>query len=230
MSDPTRAEDEKLVAEWRAAMEGVTPGPWYSEAIATEGAYGSGEDTTEGFDSYVVRTEAQKHYGEDAVICDALNSGTAEVHEEFDEEGTHAWDEPGRCNMAWIARCSPSGIASLLAIIERQGGELAAQDDALIGERWHADEAARQRDVAVARATAAVAEAAGLREAVSPLVDASYDEMHGPECADDPDDEHVASCLDENGKVVPAGRITFGMIRRARSALSLPRMEADNAG
>ena len=118
------ASEAVNVAEWRAAMSGVTPGPWYSESVDTEGSYGSGEDTTEGFKSYVVRTEAQKSYGDDAVVCDALNSGTAEVHEEFDEDGTHAWDEPGRCNMAWVARCSTENVGSLLSEIERLRAEV----------------------------------------------------------------------------------------------------------
>lgn len=126
-----------LVSEWRDAMSGVTPGPWYSESVATEGSYGSGEDTTEGFDSYVVRTETQKSYGEDAVICDALNSGTAEVHEEFDEDGTHAWDEPGRRNMEWIARCSPSGISAILDALT----EATRQRDEALAARKASEEA-----------------------------------------------------------------------------------------
>lgn len=60
----------------------------------------------------------------------------------------------------------------------------------------------------------------GGADAVRDLVMACYDEMHGPQCNEEPDDEHVASCLDENGKVVPAGRITFGMIRRAVASLA----------
>ena len=107
------------LAEIRAGLDGVTPGPWYSDSVYTEGSYGSGEDTTEGFKSYVIRTEAQKSYGEDAVVCDALNSGTAEVHEEFDEDGVTAWDEPGRRNMAHIARLDPQTVSALLARLDK---------------------------------------------------------------------------------------------------------------
>lgn len=75
-------------------------------------------------------------------------------------------------------------------------------------------------EAAEARAATAEAEVERLRAGVTPLIEACYDEMHGPVCEYEPDDEHVASTLDDSGKVVPAGRITFGMIRRARSAIS----------
>lgn len=51
------------------------------------------------------------------------------------------------------------------ALIAQQAATIAARDDELIGERWHADEAARQRDVAKAALTAAEAERDRLREA-----------------------------------------------------------------
>lgn len=140
-----------LVSSWREAMDGVTPGPWYSESVETEGSYGSGEDTSEGFDSYVVRTEAQKHYGEDAVVCDALNSGTAEVHEEFDEDGTHAWDEPGRRNMDWIARCSPSGISALLAALESTSRALSEKEGELAeANKWSERQGAELSELSAA--------------------------------------------------------------------------------
>lgn len=48
-------------------------------------------------------------------------------------------------------------------LIADQAARIAAQDDELIGERWHADEAARQRDVAKAALTAAEAALIAIR-------------------------------------------------------------------
>lgn len=58
-------------------------------------------------------------------------------------------------------------------LIAQQAATIAARDDELIGERWHADEAARQRDAAKAALTAAEAEVGRLvaeeREACAKL-------------------------------------------------------------
>lgn len=63
------------------------------------------------------------------------------------------------------------------AIIADQAARLAAMEDQLIGERWHADEAARQRDVAKAALTAAEAEKERLKSALEPFSNAC--ELYG---------------------------------------------------
>lgn len=57
-----------------------------------------------------------------------------------------------------------------------------------------------------------------LEEALRPLADACYQEMHGEVCNDEPDDEPVSTGVDRDGRMKPSP-ITFGMIRRARVAL-----------
>jgi hypothetical protein len=56
-------------------------------------------------------------------------------------------------------------------------------------------------------------------KACGPLVEACYEEMHGDVCADEPDDEPVALMSDGKGGIT-GGKITFGMIRRARATLA----------
>lgn len=52
-----------------------------------------------------------------------------------------------------------------------------------------------------------------------PLVEACYEEMHGDVCADEPDDEPVATGLTATGQPYKSP-VTFGMIRRARATLA----------
>jgi hypothetical protein len=105
---------EGLVAEWEKAAEGVTPGPWFTDSIKSDGSYGSGDDVYEGFDTYALYSGAVDHYGSPAVICDALNSYAGSIEEEFDEDGHHAWDEQARRNFEWFARCAPNNVLSAL--------------------------------------------------------------------------------------------------------------------
>jgi hypothetical protein len=105
--------DDKL-REILAGCKGVTPGPWESDSERTEGIYGSGAETYEGFDAYVVYS-AVEYYGKPASICDTSNSGVILVEEEFDEPGHHAWDEQGRKNMAHVARLDPATVSSIVS-------------------------------------------------------------------------------------------------------------------
>ena len=82
--------------EIEARANAATPGPWESDGTVNEGAYGSGEDCSEGFQSYFVWSEKGR-------IVDTLNSDVAEVQEEFDEDGVHAWDHVGSQNTDFIA-------------------------------------------------------------------------------------------------------------------------------
>lgn len=80
MTTPT----ENVVAEWRAAMEGVTPGPWEQNRRFEVGRVISSDDQSDGMTD---------------VFVDVFGNGKKE-------------------DAAWIARCSPSGISALLALIE----------------------------------------------------------------------------------------------------------------
>lgn len=87
---------ENVVAEWRAAMEGVTPGPWLWRG-KDGGLYQEGQDP------YA--------YGNAVLVPDY----------EHDSGIDTKISEP---DAAWIARCSPSGISGLLALIESQRAEI----------------------------------------------------------------------------------------------------------
>lgn len=122
---------EKVVAEWRAAMEGVTPGPWRPSR------YG-----------FQVVSDYPEPAWQSVVELTTIARSEPNVEREMLAQKTVA---------NWLARCSPSGISGLLDLLESQRATIERQDDELIGERWHADEAARQRDVWKARAEAAEA-------------------------------------------------------------------------
>ena len=86
------AEEEKVVAEWRAAMEGVPGGPWIDGLM--------GESQSDG-EVYYVRSSA----------CSPLEIMT---------EGPDIGIACDKAVAAYIRRCSPSGISALLALIESQ--------------------------------------------------------------------------------------------------------------
>jgi hypothetical protein len=105
-NEPTPTDSaEKVVAEWRAAMEGVTPGPWSASGRFVSAI--GGVDT-----------------------CAGAVHGTIIACEETwqsDGEGRE-WSTSGSAdrNAAWVARCTPDNIAALLTVIE-QTRERAAQ-------------------------------------------------------------------------------------------------------
>ena len=105
---------------------------------------------------------------------------------------------------------SADNVSGLLALIESQRATIERQDDELIGERWHADEAARQRDVVKAALAAAKAEKERLREALEPFAreaDARSNLVLGP---------------DIDGWPIGGSALTLGDLRRARAALTPP--------
>lgn len=99
---------EKL-AEIEALAKKATPGPWEADSMKSEGSYGIGDETYEGFNAFKVTDEKGN------TICDTLNSDMGEVHVEYDEDGATAWDEIGRRNAAYIAACDPQTVLALLA-------------------------------------------------------------------------------------------------------------------
>jgi hypothetical protein len=63
------------------------PLPWSVESEKCDGAYGSGEDATEGYHSFSIEDAKARR------IADTLNTSDGEVHEEFNEDGCYAWDD-----------------------------------------------------------------------------------------------------------------------------------------
>jgi len=106
------------VAEIRALAEKATPGPWESDSMKSEGSFGVGEETYEGFNAFKVMDEKGN------TICDTLNSDMGEVHVEYDEDGATAWDEIGRRNATFIAALDPQTVLALLASHEALRAEV----------------------------------------------------------------------------------------------------------
>lgn len=101
----------------RKKAEAATKGEWFADGIKSDGAFGSGEDVSEGFQTYAIFTDAIEHFGSHGVVCDALNnSGVATIEVEYDEYGAHAWDEQARRDMDFIVAAQP---ATVLALIDR---------------------------------------------------------------------------------------------------------------
>jgi len=102
----------------RELLAKATPGPWEVDTIENDGAYGSGPDAVHGFKSPVMLDAEGK------ALFDAYNSDLIEVHEEYDEDSCHAWDEQGRANFALVA-AAVNALPDLLATIESLRAELA---------------------------------------------------------------------------------------------------------
>lgn len=86
----------------KALSDRATPGPWAAESERSEGSYGSGEDTSEGYDTAVIVTEAEIRYGSSGVLFESHNSTTGSIREESDDEYFRAWDEVSEANAAFI--------------------------------------------------------------------------------------------------------------------------------
>jgi len=144
---PPMAEVNDVVAEWTAAMEGVTPGEWASLHHAPDDYYTFGH----GFEARQVDTAPADKYHWPVRICTS--------------PGGVSQPQPSR-DADWIARCSPSGIRSLLDLLAQQ----AAREEALTKARDHWLGETRRiltaGQDAVDRLTAAEAENARLREAL----------------------------------------------------------------
>ena len=97
------SDDER---ELRRLAEAATPGPWETGPQESEDGRGK-------YWAYAV-------FGPDGkTLADTQNSDAAEIQQEVDEDGTHAWDEVGRCNAAYIAAANPARVLALLDEIER---------------------------------------------------------------------------------------------------------------
>lgn len=103
------AEKETRREELRKLAEAATPGPWEQDCtVESDGAYGSGEDSREGYSTYAIFDADGK------VIFDFLNSEIVCVHDEDHEDGHNAWDETAKHNAAFIAAANPQTVLALL--------------------------------------------------------------------------------------------------------------------
>lgn len=118
---------EKVVAEWRAAMEEVPDGE-IDRAFIVDG---HGE---------AIQGEAVLYLPDD---------------NEAEFRGSHA-----EVISAWIARCSPSGISGLLALIEQQAAELAEVRRSVSDYATQCGKQRGRAEAAEARVTALEAERA----------------------------------------------------------------------
>lgn len=111
----------KLADELETLAAKATPGPWEVDTIENDGAYGSGPDAVHGFKSPVMLD------GDGKALFDASNSDLIEAHEEYNEDGCYAWDDPGQNNFALIVALRnnlPAIIAALRAAEPGQDGDL----------------------------------------------------------------------------------------------------------
>jgi len=86
----------------RELSEAATAGPWFAEAEKSDGSYGSSEDTSEGYDTAVIMTEAETRYGKPGVLFESHNSTVGMIHEESDDEWFRAWDAVSEANATFI--------------------------------------------------------------------------------------------------------------------------------
>lgn len=101
--------------ELRKLAEAATPGPWDCDGvIESDGAYGAGEDSREGYTTYAVY-----EVGSNKVLFDFLNSEVVCVEEEYDEDGRSAWDSTAKRNAEFIAAANPKTVLALLAERDR---------------------------------------------------------------------------------------------------------------
>lgn len=103
--------------ELRRLSEAATPGPWAVEAEKSDGSYGSGEDTFEGYDTAVIVTEVatETRHGKPGVLFESHNSTVGSIREESDDESFRAWDEVSEANAAFIVALVNAFRAGTLA-------------------------------------------------------------------------------------------------------------------
>lgn len=99
-----------------ALSAAATPGTWDTDTIKSEGSYGSGDDTYEGFGTTAIYDPSGK------VLFDALNSDAILVQEEWDEGGfCHAYDLTSAANAAFIVALVNAYRTGNLVQIDREG-------------------------------------------------------------------------------------------------------------
>lgn len=100
------------LAKLREALLKATAGPWEADSEDSEGSYGVGDDTHEGFKTYAVfDASGRRLFG-----CENADSSVGSVEVEYDEDGAVAWDETARQNMT-LAALARTHLPALLAEI-----------------------------------------------------------------------------------------------------------------
>ncbi|WP_316541881.1 ead/Ea22-like family protein [Klebsiella michiganensis] len=114
----------ELAQSLKAAAEKATPGEWWADEVKNEGCYGAGDDCVEGFTSYAI-------YGPDGqTLFDSLNSDSACISEEYDDEGHVAWDETAQLNAEFIALANPANVLALVEALEKAQQRIAVLEEA----------------------------------------------------------------------------------------------------
>ena len=100
----------------------ATPGPWEVEPVKSDGCYGSGVETYEGFDAYQIVNQNNE------VLFDSLNSTASCVEVEYgdEESGGSAWDEVASKNLEFVA-AARTALPALIARVEAAGARIAAE-------------------------------------------------------------------------------------------------------
>ena len=184
MTSPTSAISEAAVlAEWRAAMEGVTPGEW----------------------SHRPDMDCE-HYRGLVLGGDGQDFGLVAEVTTPDDAG-------------WVARCSPAGVGSLLALIDDLRARLAAAEGHEASLEKRRDYYRERMEAAEALATTATARVAELEGALKPFA-READEWH----EDVPDDYRIL-CAEPGAETANHGAesvFTIGDLRRARALTGEP--------
>ncbi|MDU4655505.1 MAG: ead/Ea22-like family protein [Klebsiella oxytoca] len=125
----------ELAPAMKAAAEKATPGEWWADEVKNEGCYGAGDDCVEGFTSYAI-------YGPDGqTLFDSLNSDSACISEEYDDEGHVAWDETAQLNAEFIALANPANVLALVEALEKaQAIRAAAEKLVRCKGRYHSEQ------------------------------------------------------------------------------------------
>lgn len=116
MTEPADGELERMLDEMESKAKRATKGPWFTDSERSDGTYGVGDETHEGFNTYAVFSETETYYGKPARIFDT-SVDVAEVQEEWDEDSHSAWDEQGRRNAEYIIAAQPQAILAIVAAI-----------------------------------------------------------------------------------------------------------------
>jgi len=110
---PAAPAAELNATKLRELHKAATPGPWDADTLNSEGSYGSGGDTHEGFATTAIYDADGK------VLLDALNSDAILVQEEWDEDGGRAYDLTSAANASLITYLR-NAVPDILALIEER--------------------------------------------------------------------------------------------------------------
>lgn len=129
-----------MLERLRELSKRATPGPWAAESEKSDGSYGSGEDTYEGYDTATIVTEAEIRHGSAGVLFESHNSTVGSIAEEHDDEWFRAWDEVSEANAKFIValvnayRSGQLHDATALAEAEARGRRQGLEEAAEVAE------------------------------------------------------------------------------------------------